>query len=214
MGIFGKSSSRPDFNRFSEQHFRTGVLRVLWESEELLADGFFEDGPDPLGEEDGLKGIFGGNSHTYLAATTWRIILGYLANGNFVSFEYFNTEPQNRKVGSKIYFTYSNPVLKASSSPTFRSTYSISKEVAEAIEKNMKNRKPALSEQTQIQLSRKSWGEGPLAELAKIKSGRDYMFIEVCSKCTGTMLVPDDIEIAPEKGNFECLICLRDKANK
>lgn len=213
MGIFSKSSSKPDFSRFSEQHFRTGVRRVIWEGEELIADGFFEEGPDPLGEEDGLKGMFGGNSHTYLAATNWRIILGYLGNGDFASFEYFNTEPQNRKVSSKNYFTYSNPVLKASNSPTFRSTYSVSKEVAEAIEKNIKNMKPAQSEQTQIHLSRKSWGEGPLAELAKIKSGRDYMLIEICTKCMGTMLVPDDIEIAPEKGNLQCRICLRIKGN-
>jgi hypothetical protein len=214
MGFFSKSASKPVFSRFSEQHFRTGVLRVLWEGEELIADGFFEDGPDPLGEEDGLKGIFGGNSHTYLAATNWRIILGYLANGDFVSFEYSNIEPQNRKAGSKIYFTYSNPVLKASNSPTFRSTYSISNEVAAAIERNLKNIKPVQSEQTQIHLSRKSWGEGPLADLAKLKSGRDYMFIEVCTKCTGTMLVPDDIESAPEKGNLQCRTCLRIKGNK
>lgn len=214
MGLFGKGTSKPSFTSFSEQHFKVGVQRILWKGENLLADGFFEDGPDPMGEEDGLKGIFGGNSHTYVAATNWRIILGYLANGHFSSHEYFNTEPQIRKVGSKIYFTYSNPVLKASNSHTFRSTYSISKEVAEAIERNLHVTKPAQTEQTQIHLSRKSWGEGPLAELAKVKSGRDHMLIEVCTECTGTMLVPDDIETAPEKGNLQCRTCLRLKANK
>jgi hypothetical protein len=214
MGIFSKSSSKPDFSRFSEQYFRTGVRRVLWDGEELLADGFFEDGPDPLGEEDGLKGIFGGNTHTYLAATSWRFILGHLANGDFVSYQYCDTEPQYRKVGAKIYFTYSNPVLKASKSPTFRSTYSVSNQVIEAIKQNINNLKPSPSELTQIHLSRKSWGEGPLADLAKLKSGRDYMLVEICTKCTGTMLVPDDIESAPEKGNLQCRFCLRVKGDK
>jgi hypothetical protein len=72
---------------------------------------------------------------------------------------------------------------------------------------------PSQLEQTQIHLSRKSWGEGPLAELAKAKSGRDYMLVEVCTACGGTMLVPDDIEDAPEKGNVQCIICLRMKFN-
>ena len=214
MGIFNKRTSKPEFSRFSADHFKNGVRRVLWEGEELFADGFFEDGPDPLGEEDGLKEVFGGNSHTYLAATNWRIILGYLANGDFASFEYFNTDPRIRKVGSRIYFTYSHRALKASNNPTFRSTYSVTKEIAEVIENNIMNIKPIPSETTQIHLSRKSWGEGPLAELAKLKSGRDYMFIEVCTKCMGTMLVPDDIEIVPKVGNLQCRTCLRIKGNK
>ena len=213
MGIFSKASSKPEFSRFSADHFKNGVRRILWQGEELLADGFFEDGPDPMGEEDGLKGIFGGNSHTYLAATSWRVILGYLANGNFSSHEFADTEPQIRKSGSKFYFTYTNPLLKKSGSPTFRSTYSVSKEVAEAIERNLSSAKSAQTEQTQIHLSKKSWGEGPLAELAKVKSGRDYMLVEICTQCMGTMLVPDDIESAPEKGNIKCLTCLRKKAN-
>lgn len=214
MGIFSKRTSNPEFTRFSADHFKSGVRRILWQGEELLADGFFEDGPDPFGEEDALKGIFGGNSHTYLAVTNWRVILGYLANGDFSSHEYADTEPQIRKNGASFYFTYSNPILKAGNSPTFRSTYSVSKEVAEAIERNSNNRKPFELEETKIHLSRKSWGEGPLAELAKIKSGRDYMLVEVCAECTGTMLAPDDIETSPEKGSLLCRSCLRVKDKK
>ena len=212
MGIFSKRTSNPEFSRFSADHFKNGVRRVIWHGEELLADGFFEDGPDPLGEEDALKGIFGGHSHTYLAVTTWRVILGYLANGDFSSHEYADTEPQIRQHGGRFYFTYSNLILKAGNSPTFRSTYSVSKEVADAIKRNSNNRKPFEIEETKIHLSRKSWGEGPLAELAKIKSGRDYMLIEVCTACTGTMLVPDDIETSPDKESLLCRSCLRMKA--
>lgn len=214
MGLFNKGSNKPSFNRYSEQHFKDGVHRILWKGENLLADGFFEDGPDPMGEEDGLKGIFGGNPHTYLAVTNWRIILGYLANGNFSSHEFSNTAPKIRNSGSKIYFTYSDPNLKAVGSPTIRSTYAISKEVASAIERSVHGVKPSKTEESQIHLTRKSWGEGPLAELAKVKSGRDYMLVEACTACSATMLVPDDIESSPEKGNLECATCLRVKANK
>lgn len=214
MGIFRKRTSTPEFSKFSADHFKSGVRRILWHGEELLADGFFEDGPDPFGEEDALKGIFGGNSHTYLSVTTWRVILGYLANGDFSSYEYADTEPRIWKNGASFYFTYSNPILKAGNSPTFRSTYTVSKEVAEAIERNSNNRKPFELEETKIHLSRKSWGEGPLAELAKIKSGRDFMLVEVCTACTGTMLAPEDIETSPDKGSLLCRSCLRVKAKK
>ncbi len=213
MGIFSRGSRKPTFTSYSEKYFKEGVLSVLWKDEELIADGFFEDGPDPLGEEDVMKGMFGGNSHTYLAVTNWRVILGYLANGGFSSHEYADTEPIVKRSGGRFYFTYSNPVLKASNSPTFRSTYSVSKEVAEAIEQNLVSVKPTRLEVTQIKLSQKSWGEGPLAELAKLKSGRDYMLVEVCLACSSTMLVPDDVESAPEKGNRQCQTCLRVKAN-
>lgn len=213
MGIFSRSKSKPTFTSYSEKHFREGVHRVLWQDEKLLADGFFEDGPDPIGVEDVMKGMFGGNSHTYLAVTNWRVILGYLANGGFSSHEYVDTEPMVRKSGAQFYFTYSNPVLKASNSPNFRSTYNVSKEVVEAIEQNLASVTPTRLEVTQINLSKKSWGEGPLAELAKKKSGRDYMLVEVCSACSGTMLVPDDIQSAPEKGNRQCQTCLRVKGS-
>ncbi|CAB4756165.1 unannotated protein [freshwater metagenome] len=213
MGLFSKSTSKPSFTSFSEQHFKIGVQRILWHGEQVFADGFFEDGPDPMGEEDELKGIFGGNSHTYLAATNWRIILGYLANGNFVSYEFKTTEPQVRRSGSKFYFTYSNPDLKTSGHSTFRSTYSISKELTEAIELNIVGERPSKKEETKIHLSRKSWGEGPMAELAKTYSGREYMLVEVCTACTATSLAPDDIETSPEKGISECRTCLRVKVN-
>jgi hypothetical protein len=214
MGIFSKRPKKPTFSKFGEQHFREGVRRILWNGESLLADGFFEDGPDPMGHDDGLQGMFGANAHTYLAVTNWRIVLGYLANGNFSSHEYVDTEPQINKSGNRFLFTYTNPLLRDSGSPTFRSTYSVTQEVADAIQGNAVNKKPAQAEVTQIQLSRKSWGEGPLAELAKVKSGRDYMLIELCTACSGTMLAPDDIETSPEKGVVECGTCLRRKDNK
>ena len=185
------------------------MLRILWHREELVADGFFEDGPDPMGEEDPLKGIFRGYSHTYLAVTTWRVILGYLPNGEFSSHEFVNTEPKIQTSGGKFYFTHKNPILKTGSTPTRRSTYSISKEVARAIELNLTNKKPTQIEETKIHLSRKSWGEGPLADIARIKSGRDHMLIEVCATCTGTMLVPEAIDPVPDNGNLHCRTCLR-----
>jgi len=213
VGIFGRGKSKPTFTKYSEKHFGEGAHRILWQDEKIIADGFFEDGPDPMGQDDVMKGMFGGNSHTYLAVTNWRLILGYLANGGFSSHEYADTEPMIRKTGGHFYFTYSNPVLKASHSPTFRSTYNVSREVAEAIEQNLSSIKPTQQELTQITLSQKSWGDGPLAELAKMKSGRDFMLVEVCSACSSTMLVPDDIESAPEKGNRWCQTCLRIRAN-
>jgi hypothetical protein len=212
MGFFGRAEKKPEFINFSADHFKTNVQRILWDSEILIADGFFEDGPDPLGEEDPMKGFFGGNSHTYLAVTTWRIILGYLANGEFSSHEYSESEPQVRRNSSKFYFTYSNPMLKVSGSPTYRSTYSVSKEVSESIENNMGGVRPSIREATQIYLSRKSWGNGPIAELAKSLSGQDYMLIEICKSCNGNLIVPDDIESSPEKGNTGCYVCLRAKA--
>ncbi len=145
--------------------------------------------------------------------TSWRVILGYLANGAFSSHEYADTEPMVREIGGKFYFTFSNPVLKASNSPTFRSTYNVSSEVAEAIEQNLASLRPTRLEVTQISLSKKSWGKGPLAELARHKSGRNYMLVEVCSACSGAMLVPSDIHTAPEKGNRQCQTCLRVEAN-
>jgi hypothetical protein len=154
VGIFGRGKSKPTFTKYPEKHFREGVHRVLWQDEKLMADGFFEDGPDPMGEEDVMKGMFGGNSYTYLAVTNWRVILGYLANGGFSSHEYADTEPMVRKSGAQFNFTYSNPVLKASNSPTFRSTYNVSKEVAEAIEQNLASVKPTRLEVTQINLSK------------------------------------------------------------
>ncbi len=214
MGFFSKGPKKPIFGKFPERHFTEGVQRILWNGESLLADGFFEDGPDPLGQDDGFQGMFGANSHTYLAATNWRIVLGYLANGNFSSHEYVDTEPHISKNGKRFFFTYTNPLLRDSGSPSFRSTYNISQEVAEAIQINSGNRKPVQAENTQIQLSRKSWGEGPLAELAKVRSGRDYMLIELCTACDGTVLAPDDIETSPEKGVIECPTCLRRKDNK
>ncbi len=213
MGIFSKGPKKPTFSKFGEQHFREGVRRILWNGESLLADGFFEDGPDPMGHDEGLQGMFGANSHTYLAVTNWRIVLGYLANGNFSSHEYVDTEPQINKNGNRFFFTYTNPLLRDSGSPTFRSTYSVTQEVADAIQGNAVNKKPAQAEVTQIQLSKKSWGEGPLAELAKVKSGRNFMLIELCLACNGTMLAPDDIETSPEKGVVECGTCLRRKDN-
>ena len=60
VGIFSRGKSKPTFTSYSEKHFREGVHRVLWQDEKLLADGFFEDGPDPIGVEDVMKGMFGG----------------------------------------------------------------------------------------------------------------------------------------------------------
>jgi hypothetical protein len=85
--------------------------------------------------------------------------------------------------------------------------------VADAIEHNQTSVKPSPPEKTEINLAKKSWGEGPLAELAKQKSGRDYMFVEVCSTCLGTMLVSDEMEKAQEKKNLYCQTCLRIRAN-
>ena len=213
MAFFRRESSRPHFVNYSADHFRVGVQRILWGTEKVLVDGFFEDGPDPLGEEDVLKGLLGGSSHTYLAVTSWRIILGYLANGQFSSHEYSNTNPTFRQVGSAFYFTYTNPVLKAAGSSNCRSTYSVSKEVVSQIKQHLTGLMPALKEETKILLTRKSWGEGPLADLARAKSGREYMPIELCKACGSTNLVPDDVDDFPEKGNKQCRVCLRIRSN-
>lgn len=211
MGLFKKNKTKPKFTIFSEDHFKSGVKPILWEGELIAAEGFFEDGPDPLGEEGFGGSLFGGNSHTYLAVTSWRIIGGYLANGQFSSHEYSKTKPHIRKSGPNFYFTYSDTILTVGGSSTFRSTYSVSKEIADEIEKNINGARPNRPEETQIHLSRKSWGESPLAELAKATSGRDYMHIEICTACNAELLVPDDIEASPEKGNQECRTCLRVK---
>lgn len=211
MAIFNRGISKPRFKEFSEEHFISGAKRILWNNERLLADGFFEHGPDPLGEENPTLGLFGANSHTYIAATEWRIILGYLANGNFATYEYQDINPQIRKKRNQYLFTYSNPKLKESAVPNLspRITFVMSKVIAEIIEKNAGGRRPKQNETTQLHLFVYDYGEDTMGEMAKTATGKDNILMEKCITCHGLMYIPKQNESPSETGNQFCTICLR-----
>ena len=213
MGFFRKPIRNLEFSRFSADHFRNAVRRVLWQGEKILADGFFEDGPDPLGEEDLHKFYLGRNAYTYIAATDWRLIVGYLANGSFSSFPYENSEIKVSRKGSSIFLTYTNQILRNAGSTTFRSTYTISEHLLRVIENAKSTPKPVESEKSRIRLTRIGWGEGPLADMAKARSGRDYQLIEVCEECNAAMPAAEGIEMNPGKGHKYCGACLRTKGD-
>ena len=222
MGLFNRHTNKLKFTNFSEQHFKSGVKRILWKQELLLADGFFEHGPDPSGLGGLPQGLFGANQHTYIACTDWRVIFGYLANGNFSSYEYKNINPQIQKKHNQYLFTYSDPetiainvalTAKNVSNLSPLETYRVSKQVADAIVHNASGLKPSQSEITQITFANKEFGESFLGEYAKAKSGRDSIPMEKCSTCDGTMFPLKESEQTSQPGNPICTICLRVREN-
>jgi len=207
MPLFRSKPEKVKFGKFSEGYFKTEVQKILWQEEMVLAEGFFAHAKDPYGAQPLPVLLPGTSPYTYLAVTQWRFIEGFLANGEFASYEFQHSNPEIFKQRALYYFTYSNPNLH--DDDYSRSTYLTSKEIAEAILRNLRGIKPSIPEKTKIFLEKEFFGEGPLADLARVKLQSEYMWIEVCDTCGGKMLVPDDSENSSQKSNNECRTCLR-----
>ena len=105
MGIFSRRDGLAKTAKFKAPHFMSITQRVLWEGEQIKAWGFYSQGDDPDGfeskflaeEKNQTTLAFGGSPHTFIAATNWRMITGYLASGILQSFPYQIADPQLEK---------------------------------------------------------------------------------------------------------------------
>ena len=174
-----------------------------------MAEGFYLDGPNPSGDGNPFRGLHGSNPYTYVALTNWRAITGYLANGNFASYPYSTTDVEINRIGSKGYVTFFNETFKNIGSPLSSSTYEFPNPVLLLLHDVKGASMPSENESTKIRLTRIGWGEGPLADLARLKSGREFQLVEVCSRCNSQMIADADIEQNPEKRRSQCGSCLR-----
>lgn len=209
MAFFRLRSKNINFGKFSESHFKSEVLKILWRGETVLAEGFFAHAEDPYGVQDLPVFLPGTNPHTYLVITQWRFIESSLNNGEFVSHEFKYSKPEIFKQRSRFYLTYTHPAPEGSEYLNPRITYLVSKDIADAILQNLKGSQPYPPEVTKIFLAKEFFGEGPLADVGRITLGQDYMWIEVCETCGGSMLAAEDAETSLAISNNKCRVCLR-----
>jgi hypothetical protein len=212
MALFRKRLPKPLFGNFSESYFHDQSVKILWTNEKLLVSGFFVSGPDPFGEEDFFEGFatfLGANPHTYVAITPWRLIEGYLSNGDFTSYKREDIGEQILEKGGKEYYSYTDPVLEQSGSPVSRRTYLVSAEFSSEVRQRGHESAPASKELTVFEEYKKEWGQGPLAEMARNKSGQDYLLMARCRICGNKqMLETLSFEMAKSFPKA-CQSCLR-----
>ena len=139
MGLFGRKSKKIQFSKFPESYFHNKIYNFLWNNEKIYETGFFHSIQDDFTSDMTL--LLGGNEHTYLALTDWRLIESYLANGNFVSFPYEDSKIKLGKNNSNYFISYINPIKEII-------TYEVEEDFYNAAEKLIGNKKPELLELT------------------------------------------------------------------
>lgn len=206
MGIFKKNP--PSSGAIYDlKHFAQKSEQILWPEEIMLARGLVNEGDDPTGEKALMNRAFGGSSQKYFAVTNWRAIVGFMGSGLVSSEPYESSAPRLWSEGKKYFYSYSNPVLRGSSAEV--STLEITQIMFTALKEVMHNGIPKNIPTAELQLIKKDWGPGPLGDFGRAKSGRDFMFIFVCSYCSNTFPAEDDADSHPEKAPKSCHTCLR-----
>jgi len=190
------------------KYFAGKSEQILWPNEEMLARGLVSEGDDPTGEKADMSQLFGGSPQKYLAITNWRAIVGYMASGSISSEPYANRAPRIWNEKSKYFFSLSNPVLIGSSSQT--ETFEITMKMFQALKEVVHNPIPSPVPTAELQLIKKDWGGGILGELGRNQSGRDFMFVYVCSYCGNTFPADQDADLYPENAPKVCHTCLRE----
>jgi len=206
MGIFRKSTPSTGA-QYDLKHFAHKTEQILWPNETVLARGLVNEGDDPTGEKALMNRAFGGSSQKFFAVTNWRAIIGFMGSGLVSSEPFEKTAPRLWNEGKQYFYSYSNPVLRGSSSEV--STLEITNNMFQALKEVMHNGIPENLPNSELQLIKKDWGQGPLGELGRAKSGRDFMYIYVCSYCSNTFPADDDADEHPEKAPKNCHTCLR-----
>jgi hypothetical protein len=206
MGLFRKTAAVTG-SVYDLKHFANKSEQILWPQEEMFARGFASEGDDPTGEKAFMNSAFGGSPQKYFAVTNWRAIVGYMGSGLVSSEPYELTSPRLWNEGKHFYYSFSNPVLRGSSAEV--STLEITSNMFQALKSAMHNGIPKPAPTAELQLIKKDWGAGVLGDMGRAQSGRNYMFIYVCSYCSNTFPADDDADTHPEKAPKQCHTCLR-----
>jgi hypothetical protein len=173
----------------------------------VLARGLVNEGDDPTGEKALMNRAFGGSSQKFFAVTNWRVVIGYMGSGLVSSQPYETTAPRLWNEGKQFFYSYSNPVLRGSSSEV--DTLEITSNMFQALKDSMHNGIPSNKPEAELQLIKKDWGSGPLGDLGRAQSGRDFLYLYMCSYCSNTFPADDDADSHPEKAPKSCNTCLR-----
>lgn len=225
MGIFGKKSKLPRNCKFDEAYFLQFVNQIVWDYEIVQVHDFFIDGNDPEDLKDGFSAktknehaqMLCGTPYSFLCLTDWRILVGWIGTGIIFSFPYDagKFELLNDENGLNLRFTKSHSKPKT----TYEvSTYQVSKNFAEAVEKLKSNKRPRKAELTNIEVIDEDWAKGAqhegqelIAKMAQKIAGTKMAEIAVCAKCGTRTGSPRSFP----KGSFDsCRICLRENVRK
>ena len=218
MKIFDFGKKPPRGAKFQEPHFRTKLKSILWENEEILLAEFVTVGNDSTlsdtnfkaHEKQELTKTFGGHPYLFLATSNWRCFIGYPGSGLISSHAFERNEIT--------FFVDENGTnlciaIKYEKSTEYH-TYIVSKEIAIAIKKNLRNKIPNPAERTKFIEYPEYWGaraQNPgqelLATIAAKSSGSDYATVKECETCGFGVYEPKDY---PVSFFDECQDCLRE----
>jgi hypothetical protein len=206
MGLFRRNTPATGAI-YDLKHFANKSEQILWPEEVILARGLVNEGDDPTGEKALINRAFGGSSQKFFAITNWRVIVGFMGSGLVSSQPYASSTPRLWNEGKQYFYSYSNPMLRGSSEEV--STLEITSSMFTVLNDVIQNKIPKNSPVAELQLIKKDWGSGPLGDLGRAKSGRDFIFLYVCSYCSNTFPADDDADSHPEKAPKTCHTCLR-----
>lgn len=210
MGLFRRNTPATGAI-YDLKHFANKSEQILWPEEVILARGLVNEGDDPTGEKALINRALGGSSQKFFAVTNWRAIIGFMGSGSVSSQPYEITAPRLWNKGKQYFYSYSNPVLKGSHRET--ETLEITRTMFEALKEVIHQGIPKNSPKAELQLIKKDWGSGPIGDLGRATSGRDFIFLYVCSYCSNTFPADDDADSHPEKAPKTCHTCLRINKN-
>lgn len=220
MGIFSKRDGLAKTAKFKSPHFISIAEKMLWQGEQIKAWGFYSQGDDPDGfafkalavEKNTTDFAFGGSPHRFIAATNWRLIMGYLASGILLSFPYQIADPQLEKDRSGLLLRFRD-VSYAEDDNRSINTFVINQELWNAILASKGESQPSKIEETHIELVREAFGKGAtttwqvfVAEQASQITGSNSYVVAVCSRCGNETPYANEF---PEATFETCSLCLR-----